>query len=173
MIRVFGNPQTTKSPIEYSISLQRFAFPFVELPMKSAILVYDGECRFCANCQKLLQRFVGWRLKTVSSRERDALDLHPELTIERVQARLYLVNGEQIFGGMEAIAQTLALRPVGKIALIYYAPLLRSVLDAIYGWIARHRYEIFGRVVGGCESGACSISNHQNNHRGAENAEKN
>lgn len=120
-------------------------------------MIYDGECRFCIASQKLLRRFVGWRLQTLPLQNERALHLHAELTAESAQSRLHLVSGEKLFGGMEAVVQTLALRPVGKIALIYYLPPLRRVLDAIYAWIARHRYQIFGRVVGGCEDGVCQI----------------
>ena len=126
--------------------------------MKPAILIYDGECRFCIASQKLLQRFVGWRLKTAPMQSANALGLHPDLTSERAQSRLHLVVDEKLFGGMEAVAQTLALRPIGKIALLYYIPPIHRVLDVVYDWIARHRYRIFGRVVGGCEDGACSLN---------------
>ena len=128
--------------------------------MKRAILIYDGECRFCIASQKLLRRFVGWRLQSVPMQRAEVMQLHPELTPEKAQSRLHLVVGDQLFGGMEAVVQTLALRPIGKIALIYYAPVLRRVLDMVYAWIAQHRYQIFGRVVGGCENGACELNRH-------------
>lgn len=145
---------------------QRSVFWFVETDMKPrAILIYDGECRFCEASQKLLRRFVGWKLRALPLQNPEALTLHAELTTEKAQSRLHLVvktpSGDQLFGGMEAVAQTVALRPIGKIALLYYVPGLRRVLDFAYGWIARHRYQIFGRVVGGCENGACSIAEHQ------------
>ncbi len=123
---------------------------------QSATLIYDGECRFCVNSEKLLRRFVGWKLRTLASQQPGALESHAGLTQEKVQTRLYLVEGDALYGGMEAVVQTLALRPIGKIALIYYCPGLRPVLDAIYDWIARHRYQIFGRVVGGC-NGTCKL----------------
>lgn len=107
--------------------------------------------------EKLLRRFVGWRLQTVPLQSAGAMNLHPELTTEKAQSRLHLVDGEKLFGGMEAVAQTLALRPVGKIALIYYVPIIHRVLDVLYDWVARHRYQIFGRVVGGCENGVCEL----------------
>jgi len=126
--------------------------------MKCATLIYDGECRFCVAGEKRLRRFVGWRLKSVPYQQSGALKLHPELSPEKVRTRMYLVVDDKLFGGMEAVAQSLALRPVGKIALIYYFAPLRRVLDKLYAWIASHRYQIFGRVVGGCESGACEIN---------------
>lgn len=139
--------------------------------IQRATLVYDGECRFCIASQKILRRFVGWRLRSTPFQAPHALQLHPQLTAQVAQSRLHLVvepfiarnearndaNAPQLFAGMEAVAQTLALRPVGKIALIYYFPLLRQLADALYGWVARHRYQLFGRVVGGCENGSCEI----------------
>ena len=144
----------------------RYAAPLQD-SMKHATLIYDGECRFCLAGEKRLRRFVGWRLKSVPYQQAGALDLHPELSPEKVRTRMYLVVGEQIFGGAEAVAQSFALRPVGKIALIYYFPPLRRVLDTLYAWIASHRYQIFGRVIGGCESGVCGL-----NYKGTENIEK-
>lgn len=133
--------------------------------MKRAILIYDGECRFCIASQKLLKRFVGRKLQTVPLQNTESQNLHPDLTVEKAQSRLHLVvknaGSDSLFGGMEAVVQTVALRPIGKIALIYYVAPLKRVLDAIYGWIAVHRYRIFGRVVGGCENNACSINREQ------------
>lgn len=135
--------------------------------MKRATLIYDGECRFCVTGEKRLRRFVGWRLKSVPYQQPGALKLHPELSPEKVRTRMYLVVDDKLFGGMEAVAQSLALRPAGKIALVYYFAPLRRVLDKLYAWIASHRYQIFGRVVGGCESGVCEI-----NHQGTKSTEK-
>lgn len=126
----------------------------------TATLIYDGECRFCHVSQKGLRRFVGWRLRSVPFQNDGAFALHPDLTAERAQSRLHLVENDTLFGGMEAVVQTLALRPVGKIALVYYVAPLRFLLDKLYDWVARHRYQIFGRVVGGCESStgnACAL----------------
>lgn len=126
-----------------------------------AVLIYDGECRFCIASQRHLRRFVGWKLQTLPLQNPDAMKLHSELTAEKAQSRLHLVvksgSSDKLYGGMEAVVQTLALRPVAKIALIYYWPPLKRVLDTLYDWVARHRYQIFGRVVGGCEDGTCSI----------------
>jgi predicted DCC family thiol-disulfide oxidoreductase YuxK len=135
--------------------------------MKRATLIYDGECRFCIAGEKRLRRFVGWRLKSVPYQQAGALGLHPELSPEKVRTRMYLVVGDQLFGGAEAVAQSFALRPLGKIALIYYVAPLRRVLDKLYAWIASHRYQIFGRVVGGCQSGVCEI-----NHKDTQGTEK-
>ncbi len=142
-------------------------YSFVRFAMKRVTLIYDGECRFCVAGEKRLRRFVGWRLKSVPYQQPGALKLHPELSSEKVQTRMYLVSGDKLFGGMEAVAQSLALRPIGKIALVYYFAPLRRVLDALYAWIASHRYQIFGRVVGGCECGVCGL-----NHNDTKSTEK-
>lgn len=129
---------------------------------QKAILIYDGECRFCLGGATFLRRFVGWKLRAMASQQAGALESHPDLTQEKTQARLYLVKGDKLYGGMEAVVQTLALRPLGKIAFLYYWPLLRPLFDEAYDWIARHRYQIFGRVVGGCNS-TCRLPEKQIN----------
>jgi hypothetical protein len=70
--------------------------------------------RFCAASESWLRRFVGWRLQTLPSQAPGALEIHPELSRGKTQSRLYLVRGSSLYGGAEAVARTLALRPIGR-----------------------------------------------------------
>ncbi|HEX8550998.1 MAG TPA: DUF393 domain-containing protein [Abditibacteriaceae bacterium] len=112
--------------------------------MKSdeSVLIYDGDCAFCTRSANLMQRLAGKRLKITPSQAEGALQLHPNLTQEGAAQRVYLVSGKRLFGGAEAVARVLALRRWGGIALIYYFPPLRPLLDAIYDLVARNRQKL-------------------------------
>jgi len=117
-----------------------------------AILIYDGECAFCRAGSARLQHFVGKKLKRISSHAPGALDLHPSLSREKTQARLYLVlPDKRIFGGAEAVARALALSSRGRFALFYYLPGIAPLAEYFYDIVARNRFSIMGKCDGSCE----------------------
>jgi len=117
-----------------------------------AMLVYDGECAFCQRGSARLESLLGGRLARISSHAPGALELHPSLSREKTAARLYLVLDDgRLFGGAEAVARTLALAPWGKPALSYYLPGAAPLAEAIYGFVARHRYLLAGKCGDACE----------------------
>lgn len=125
-------------------------------------LIYDGECAFCTRNTERLQKFVGARLERVSSHAAGALDLHPTLTRESTQARVYLLFPDaRIFGGAEAVARALALSPLGKFALAYYLPGVAPLCEWLYQVIARNRSKLSGLLFGGSCDGACSLPQHK------------
>jgi predicted DCC family thiol-disulfide oxidoreductase YuxK len=47
-----------------------------------------------------------------------------------------------------------ALRPIGRVAYLYYLPGLRQLLDWIYRRVARNRYKLMGTT---CPDGTCAL----------------
>jgi predicted DCC family thiol-disulfide oxidoreductase YuxK len=67
-------------------------------------------------------------------------------------------NG-RVFRGAEAIVQALATRRLfAWVALIYYLPGLRQIMNGLYAFVAANRYRFWGKtVLGECESGSCRL----------------
>ena len=112
----------------------------MNLARKKPILIYDGDCAFCTRSVQTLQRWAK-ELELIPSQSEGALELHPHLSREKTERRVYLLKGKKLYGGAEAVARVLALRKIGGIALIYYFPIVRIVADALYDWVARHRHQ--------------------------------
>lgn len=115
-------------------------------------LIYDGDCAFCTRTAKFARRWARGKLEITPSQTPGVLDLHPGLTPEGVALRVYLLSPSgRLWGGAEAVARTAAINPAGGIALLYYFPLLRPIVDRVYAWVARNR-----KTIGGCGD-SCSL----------------
>lgn len=119
-------------------------------------VLFDGHCRMCVGAAKALVRWVPPdRVRLRSFREPGALEPFPQVTPEQCERAMQYVRADgRVFQGAEAIVQALRHRPLGKLAAAYYAPGLRQLLDALYGWVARRRFKLAGRE---CPDGACAI----------------
>ena len=124
---------------------------------KLPILIYDGNCAFCMRNSALLVRLMQGKVQRVSSRESQLPDLHLALTVEKTQARMYLLLPDgRLFGAAEAVARVFALAPWGRFALAYYLPGVGFLLEALYRYIAANRYRWWG-TASGCDGDACSV----------------
>jgi predicted DCC family thiol-disulfide oxidoreductase YuxK len=96
--------------------------------------------------------------EALSFQDPGVLERFPGITHERCMRAMILVDTDgRAFTGMEAAA-----RAVGGIALLYYVPIVRQLLDLIYWLIARNRYRLMGKQVqqGACEGGTCALHLH-------------
>ncbi len=119
-----------------------------------AVLVYDGQCRFCVAQASRLARWAGGRVRIESFRDPGVLERYPGLTSERCEEALQLVLPDgRVASGAGAVARTLRLRPIlAPIGLLYEVPPFRALLDWGYGVVARNRFRIAGAVAGRVES---------------------
>jgi predicted DCC family thiol-disulfide oxidoreductase YuxK len=63
--------------------------------------------------------------------------------------------GGRVSRGAEAIARTLALRPLlAPVAALYRIPFVRALAERAYRLVARNRFRLRGRA---CPEGACEI----------------
>src|SRR5262249_38180212 len=60
----------------------------------------------------------------------------------------------RVYAGAEAAVRAVGLRPLGKLAYVYFVPGLRQLADAIYKVVARNRYKLAGTT---CEDGTCAL----------------
>lgn len=118
------------------------------------VLVYDGHCRFCVGQATRLVRWVGDRVRLESFRDPGVIERYPGLTEEACTASIHLVEpGGRVSSGAEAVARTLRLRPaLAPLGWLHSLPILRQILDAAYGAVARNRFRLGGTV---CTGDAC------------------
>ncbi len=105
------------------------------------VLLFDGACPACRRAAARLQRRLGPEAPEARSfRDRGALDAFPDLDRESCQRALHLVRADgEVFAGAEAVVQALRHRRLGRLARLYYLPLVRQVADAAYRAVARRR----------------------------------
>lgn len=127
-------------------------------PEASWVIIYDGQCRLCtAGAPRLASWFVGTNVELVDYHAPDALTrFGTSITPEACQAALHLVDPSgRVFRGAEAVARAIASRGrLWRVAMAYYVPGVRWMLDRMYGLVAENRYRIAGRT-GSCVTGTC------------------
>jgi len=118
------------------------------------VVLYDGHCRLCSLTAHKVARFErGGQIELRSFRDDQALAAFPGLTRERCEKALQLVAADGgVFEGLEVFVHLAARRWWGKLALLYYVPGLRQLLDACYRLVARYRFRISAAA---CEGGTC------------------
>lgn len=104
-----------------------------ETPLPEIVVIYDGDCDFCRESVKWLQRKL-----TLTALPFQSADLaRYNVTYDRCSKEVVAVKNEKIFGGAEAIALLLKARGNRILALLIMlsGPLGR----AGYKWVASHR----------------------------------
>ena len=120
-------------------------------PVSRPVLVFDGDCAFCATCARFAERRVvrvGSTGGVTSVAPWQELDLDKlGLTADQCMMAVQWVgeNG-QLAQGHAAIAATMRAgrplwRPVGALLV---APGFSWLAAKVYGWIAAHRYQMPG-----------------------------
>jgi predicted DCC family thiol-disulfide oxidoreductase YuxK len=123
---------------------------------RQAVLVYDGQCRFCVGQATRLGRWVGTGLRLESFREPGVVARYPGLTEETCAGALQLIlpDGRRR-SGAAAIAGALRLRPaLAPLGWLYELPGLRPLIDAGYRVVARNRFRLGGAA---CAGDACRV----------------
>ena len=127
-------------------------------PPERAILLFDGQCQFCtAQMERLLRHTPAGFVEPISQFHPGVPERFPGLPQEALLTAMHLIepNG-RVVPGIEAAVRTIYLsRPiVGKLALVYYLPIVRLLADRAYAAIARRRFKL-GSDDG--TAGACRI----------------
>lgn len=127
-------------------------------PQSQDVVLFDGDCRVCAQGMKQLRLWVKPDdAALLSFRDEGVLGRFPGLKAEACEQAMQLVRRDgQVFAGAEAIVQVLRHHAVGALAKAYYAPGLRQLADAVYRYIAKRRFRIAGRT-GECKDGSCQV----------------
>jgi predicted DCC family thiol-disulfide oxidoreductase YuxK len=125
------------------------------------VLFYDGHCRLCeAGSQRMLALAQPGKIERIDFQQPGVLDAYPGVSYEACMEQMILVTPTgRVYGGFEAAVQAVATRTLGKVALLYYVPGIKLILDVLYAAVAANRYRIMGKTIaaGGCDSGACAV----------------
>ncbi|MBI2301303.1 MAG: DUF393 domain-containing protein [Armatimonadetes bacterium] len=107
-------------------------------------LLFDDTCRFCIAGTRRLHRLSGRRVLLVPSRSAEGILLLPDRS--RTEGQMALLTSGHLYGGAEAIAQTLMLSPLWRpVVWAYYLPGVRQLADRAYRWVAARRHCLGGR----------------------------
>lgn len=108
-------------------------------------LVFDGDCGFCTSCATYVLKRTSTPLTAVAWQLADLKALR--LDEERAAARVYLVVGEESYGGHHAFARILIvqksalLRGIGRVMDV---PPVSWVAALAYRLVARFRHRLPG-----------------------------
>jgi predicted DCC family thiol-disulfide oxidoreductase YuxK len=90
-----------------------------------------------------------------SFRNEGVLDDFPGLSEEICERAIQLVRPDgKVFSGLNGIVRLLSQKPLGKVALIYFLPILKQLSDLAYAGVAKNRYRFNGK--GTCTDLACT-----------------
>ena len=112
----------------------------------SGILFFDGACGFCTRSSELLLNLnrTG-ELKTEplqGAGAADRLGIQPSQLLESVR---WLDSSGDMYSGAEAANAALSAALGTRLPLmIYRLPGIRSLQEAVYRWVADHRYRFPG-----------------------------
>jgi lipase maturation factor 1 len=118
------------------------------------VLLYDGECAFCREWVRRLQRWDRRRaIEFLASQERGRADWLPPLSDAALDRAMHLVLPDgRVYPGARALPALLPLLPAGTpLALLLRFPGAQALADRVYAWIASRRHRL------GCGSGKCGI----------------
>ena len=114
--------------------------------MTQGVLFFDGACGMCTRSRDFLVKLDRTGdlqtepLQCAGTAER--LGVSPEALMERIW---WLDSSGQVYGGAEAAnAAVSAALGTRFPLLVYRIPRMRSVQEAIYRWVADHRYRFPG-----------------------------
>ena len=114
--------------------------------MTQGVLFFDGACGMCTRSRDFLVKLDRTGdlqtepLQRAGTAER--LGVSPEALMERIW---WLDSSGQVYGGAEAAnAAVSAALGTRFPLLVYRIPGMRSVQEAIYRWVADHRYRFPG-----------------------------
>jgi predicted DCC family thiol-disulfide oxidoreductase YuxK len=123
-----------------------------------AVLIFDGQCRFCsANVRVLRALDRGGRLAFLSLHDRRVAERYPDLSHDQLMQRMYLVDGAgERYSGAAAFRRLTRLLPwLWPLAPLLHLPFSLPLWSWLYDLVARNRYR-FGRIEE-CDNGACAV----------------
>lgn len=128
------------------------------------MLIYDAQCVLCTNSVARLQRMHSIaRIEYVSIQEMKPEQLPAELTQEQLLSQIHVIDVStgHIYQGADGVVQIMStVSSLQWLARAYRVPGLHGLAKGMYRFIAKHRYQLFGKL-DHCESGSCRISQHK------------
>ena len=120
------------------------------------VLLYDGWCPFCRKQVARLKAMLrGVDVDYRSFRDEGVLENFPGLSEERCDKAIQLVRTDgKVFSGLSAIVRLLSKKTWGKLALVYFLPIVMQLGDLAYAWVGKNRFRFNGN--GSCTELACT-----------------
>jgi len=131
-----------------------------ELP-EAEVLIFDGDCRFCLATIGQLRWFDGKdRLSFLSLHDPVVRERYPDLDHERLMSEMVLVDREEGRHGGAAALKYLSRRlpKLWLLAPFMHIPGTMPFWRWAYGFVARRRYQIAGRMSNAaCDESSCRV----------------
>jgi predicted DCC family thiol-disulfide oxidoreductase YuxK len=110
------------------------------------VLFFDGACGMCTRSRDLLLKFNRTGALRTEPLQRagtaERLGISPDHLMEQVW---WLDASGQVYAGAEAANAAISAAVGTRVPLLLYrVPGMRSVQDAVYRWVAEHRYRFPG-----------------------------
>jgi predicted DCC family thiol-disulfide oxidoreductase YuxK len=122
-----------------------------------AVVIYDGQCRFCIGQIANLRRLdLFHQLRFVSLHEPSVAQEYPDLSHAQLMEQMWLVapSGKRFAGAYALRYLTRSLPLLWPLAPAMHIPGLMPLWNWMYRSIAQRRYKIAGRD---CPDGSCSL----------------
>ena len=119
--------------------------PASDFPRSRPAIVFDGQCPFCIRqVARIQQRDLEGTFEYVPRQTQGLESRFPKLAEGDFNTGMRLVHVDgSVSVGADAVYQIARRLPGWRgWAWLYRVPGLRSLLRAIYGWIARNRYRL-------------------------------
>lgn len=119
-----------------------------------ALIIYDGECRFCRSQIAILNRLDMWGVLTFESLHDPSIHIDfPDITHEELLKRMYVIDSDQSrYSGANAIRYlSRKLMLLWPLAILLHIPYSMWLWNMVYNFIARNRYRIAGKCTGSCK----------------------
>ncbi len=132
----FGGSAETVAPGDNPVETPERALPLV---------LFDGSCGFCGTAVRILRgRWFKARVEAVPFQRVD-LSVH-NLTVDKCEETLHVVDGSEVFTGGEAIARILrsSRLPWPVVGAVLRLPGLRWLTGKVYAVVARNRHKLPG-----------------------------
>lgn len=118
-----------------------------------AVVIFDGDCAFCARCARFIDRRVGRRARPrMEVASYQSLDVAGRLTgyaldpATCAEALQFVEPPSRVSSGAVAVGRLLVVaggpwKVAGRVLL---APGIRSLAGVVYRWVARNRHRMPG-----------------------------
>jgi predicted DCC family thiol-disulfide oxidoreductase YuxK len=127
------------------------------------VVLFDGDCDFCAAQASTLHRLCNGRFRLRSFHGDGVLDDYPGLGHDDCMQEIKMIATDgRIFGGAEAVIRAIERghRVLGKLLFFYYLPGIRHLADRMYAGVAARRYSLGRRTPDECHTGHCRRHGH-------------
>ncbi|OBK78656.1 thiol-disulfide oxidoreductase DCC family protein [Mycobacterium sp. 1274761.0] len=110
------------------------------------VLFFDGACGMCTRSRDLLLKFNRTGEVTTETLQQPGLAERLGISREQVMTQIWWLDSSgHVYGGAEAANAALSAALGTRIPLLVYrVPGLRAIQNAVYRWVADHRYRFPG-----------------------------